>query len=132
MPVDDRHRNSAERLRSLIESRPRDPALFHAALLSVPPTARDACVDWALGLGALPEDGPALPSGCVPYLPCSVVALLRLVQLEPVARATKTVGEQDVSTRIHEALVQGADLVWLGGVPELGRIMAKAIEEQTQ
>ena len=32
----------------------------------------------------MPDDGPALPSGCVPYLPCPVDALLRLVEHAPV------------------------------------------------
>jgi ubiquinone/menaquinone biosynthesis C-methylase UbiE len=38
------------------------------------------CVYLALGLGAIPDDGPVLPGGCVPYLPCPVDALLRLVE----------------------------------------------------
>ena len=82
--MNESHREGGERLRSLIERRPRDPSLFRAALLGVPPVARDACVDWAFGLDALPDDGPALPAGCVPYLPCSVDALLRLVEHAPV------------------------------------------------
>jgi SAM-dependent methyltransferase len=61
-----------------------DPSLFRASLTSVPPIARDAWADRVLGLGAPPEDGPALPRGCVPYLPCSVDALLRLTEHAPV------------------------------------------------
>jgi SAM-dependent methyltransferase len=82
--VDDSDRESARRLRALLEQTPRDPARFRAALASLPLVARDACVDGALGFGELPEDGPALPSGCVPYLPCPVDALLRLVEHAPV------------------------------------------------
>jgi predicted RNA methylase len=37
-----------------------------------------------LGLPELPDDGPDLPRGCVPYFPCSVDALLRLVEEAPV------------------------------------------------
>jgi SAM-dependent methyltransferase len=62
----------------------RDPARFRAALTALPPLERDAWVDRALGLGAPPDDGPALPRGCVPYLPCPVDALLRLVDHAPV------------------------------------------------
>ena len=61
-----------------------DPPRFRALLTSVPPVAREAWVDRALGLGEPPEDGPALPRGCVPYLPCSVDALLRLTENAPV------------------------------------------------
>ena len=60
------------------------PALFRVELTRIPPVARDAWVDQVFGLGAPPEDGPQLPVGCVPYLPCSVDALLRLVEHAPV------------------------------------------------
>lgn len=52
---------------------------FRAALLAVPPDARDAWLDRLLGLSALPDDGPELPRGCVPYLPCAVDALIEIV-----------------------------------------------------
>jgi hypothetical protein len=53
--------------------------VFRAALLSVPPNARDAWLDLVLGLTELPVDGPELPRGCVPYVPCSVDVLLRMI-----------------------------------------------------
>jgi hypothetical protein len=77
--VDDRERQSAEQIRSLIERGRHEPARFGAALLDVAPTARDAWLDVVLGLGELPDDGPDLPKDCVPYLPCPVDALLRMV-----------------------------------------------------
>jgi predicted RNA methylase len=40
-----------------------------------------------LDLGEVPEDGPDLPRGCVPYLPCSVDSLLRMVEQAPVRRS---------------------------------------------
>jgi SAM-dependent methyltransferase len=41
-------------------------------------------VDRVLGLGAPPEDGPNLPQGCVPYLPCAIEVLLRVAdQVRP-------------------------------------------------
>ena len=77
-------RESAERVRSLIEEGQCDPSLFRWELLRISPVARDAWVDEVFGLGAPPEDGTALPVGCVPYLPCSVDALLRLAEDAPV------------------------------------------------
>ncbi len=56
-----------------------DRRAFRAALLAVPGGARDAWFDRVLGLGAPPDDGPELPRGCVPYLPCPVDALIEVV-----------------------------------------------------
>ena len=78
--MDDPERDSVEQLRSLIAVAARDPSAFRATLARIAPGARDACVDRALGLGPIPDDGPELPRGCVPYLPCPVDALLRLVE----------------------------------------------------
>lgn len=58
--------------------------MFRTAVLSVAAQERDAWFDLVLGLGELPPDGPDLPRGCVPYLPCSVDALVRLVDEAPV------------------------------------------------
>jgi SAM-dependent methyltransferase len=78
--VEVRHRESAERIRWQIERERHDRSEFRAALLSVPPTERDAWLDRVFGLSTLPDDGPDLPRGCVPYFPCSVDALLRMVE----------------------------------------------------
>ncbi|MEO8704224.1 MAG: hypothetical protein ABI867_29495 [Kofleriaceae bacterium] len=72
------------RVRSLVERGQHSPALFRTALLSVPAPARDAWLDHVLDLADIPPDDPALPRGCVPYLPCSVDALLRIVEQVPV------------------------------------------------
>ena len=61
-----------------------DRAEFRAALRGVPAGERDAWVDRVLGLDDLPPDGPALPAGGVPYLPCSVEVLLRVIDEAPV------------------------------------------------
>ena len=74
------HRESAGRIRSRIGRELHDPSEFRAALLRVPPSERDAWLDLVLGLHELPDDGPDLPRGCVPYFPCSVDALLRMVE----------------------------------------------------
>jgi SAM-dependent methyltransferase len=47
----------------------------------VSPRERDAFIDHALGLGPPPADGPDLPRGCVPYLPCPVDALTRALDI---------------------------------------------------
>lgn len=57
------------------------PAAFLDALRDVPALERDGWVDRVLGLDELPCDGPELPRGCVPYLPCSVNTLLRMIEI---------------------------------------------------
>lgn len=104
--MDERHQESAERVRSLLERGLRDPAWFRAALNGVPPQARDAWVDRALGLGEPPEDGPELPRGCVPYLPCSVDALLRLIEQAPL-------GPSDLFVDVGAGVGRAAALVHL-------------------
>jgi hypothetical protein len=79
MPVDATHRASAESIRSLLAAKQATPAVFRAALLAVPPGERDVWLDRVLGLESLPDDGPELPRGCVPYLPCAVDILLRMI-----------------------------------------------------
>lgn len=58
---------------------------FGARLRGVPFTERDAWVDAQLGFPAVPADIPHLPSGCVPYLPCGVEAILAMVHEAPVS-----------------------------------------------
>ena len=92
--------------RSLSERGLRDPATFRAALSNVPPSARDVWLDRVLGLGELPEDEPELPRGCVPYLPCSVEVLLRMIDLA-------SVGASDVFVDIGSGPGRAAALVHL-------------------
>lgn len=63
-----------------MDDRFHDPAVFRSAFLAVPHGERDAWLDAVLGLDELPDDGPELPRDCVPYLPCPVDALLRVVE----------------------------------------------------
>ncbi|MFT3770534.1 MAG: hypothetical protein QM820_34325 [Minicystis sp.] len=104
--MNEEHRESAKRVRSLIERGQQDPSTFRAALLSVPPTERDAWLDLVFGLGELHDDGPELPRDCVPYLPCPVDALLRMVEQAPV-RAS------DVFVDVGSGLGRAAALVHL-------------------
>jgi SAM-dependent methyltransferase len=120
-PVDERHRESADWVRGRIAHGRCDPPLFRAALTRLPPAARDAWVDRVLGLGPPPEDGPELPVGCVPYLPCSVDALLRLVEHAPVRASDLFV---DVGSGVGRAatvvqLLTGAEVVGVEVQPAL-------------
>jgi len=93
---------SALSMRALLSSARATPALFRDALTSVPPLERDPWLDLVLGLDGAPEDGPELPRGCVPYLPCPVDALLRAVDLAGVAASDVFV---DVGAGIGRAAV---------------------------
>jgi hypothetical protein len=100
-----------------------DPVAFRAALLRVPAAERDAWVDRVLGLDDLPADGPALPAGGVPYLPCSVEILLRIVDEAPVRSTDLFV---DVGAGVGRAMVlvhllTGAGALGLEVQPELVR-----------
>ncbi len=75
------YRNNAERHHCLLSNGELTSEAFRLALLGIPPRDRDAWLDLVLGLDDFfAEDGPELPLGCVPYLPCSVEALLRMVE----------------------------------------------------
>ncbi len=114
-------RESAAAVRAHIERGLEDHRLFREALTRVPPADRDAWVDLVLGLGEIPEDGPALPRDCVPYLPCSVDALLRLVDRAPVRASDVFV---DVGSGVGRAaalvhLLTGASVIGLEIQPHL-------------
>jgi SAM-dependent methyltransferase len=72
-------RSQAARMRSHISQGLATPAVFRAELARVPPGDRDAWLDHVCELEGIPDDGPELPRGCVPYLPCSVATLLDMV-----------------------------------------------------
>jgi SAM-dependent methyltransferase len=60
------------------------PAAFREALMNVPRDERDGWLDQVFGIEELPDDGPDLPRGCVPYLPSSVDTILRMINLAKV------------------------------------------------
>jgi SAM-dependent methyltransferase len=93
-------------MRALLEQGGADARAFRAALDQLPHLDRDAWVDLAFGLGPPPEDGPELPRGCVPYLPCPLDALLRLVDRTPV-------GPDDVLVDVGAGLGRAAAVVHL-------------------
>lgn len=104
--MDECHARSADQARQRIERGAHDHLGFRAALLAVPPEARDAWVDRVLGLGAPPDDGAELPRGCVPYLPCGVDALI-----EAIDRAE--IGAADVFVDIGSGVGRAIALVHL-------------------
>ena len=77
--MEEGHRRGAEQLRSRLVRGQVPPGAFRDALLGVPPRERDAWLDQVLGIDEIPDDGPDLPRGCVPYIPCAVDTMLRLV-----------------------------------------------------
>jgi SAM-dependent methyltransferase len=119
--VDKRHRESAASVRWAIEHGLHDPSTFRATVLHIPPTLRDAWFDLVLGLGELPEDGPELPRGCVPYLPCSVNSLLRMVD-------QARVRPSDVFVDVGAGLGRAAVFVHLlTGAPAIGIEVQRAL-----
>ena len=105
-PVETTHCESATRMRSLLVKAELPPAVFRAALTSVPTADRDGWLDLVFGLDAVLDDGPDLPRGCVPYWPCSVDALLRLVDVAHVH-------DSDVFVDVGSGVGRAAALVHL-------------------
>jgi hypothetical protein len=61
-------------------------AELRAALDVLPAEARDAWLDDVFGVDALLPDGPDLPPGCVPYVPCPVDVILPMLEAAQVSR----------------------------------------------
>jgi len=118
-----RHLTAAAAARRSIERGLHDPSAFRAALLDVPAGERDAWADLVLGLDDLPADGPALPAGGVPYLPCSVEVLLWMIDEAPVRSSDVFVdvgaGPGRAIALVH--LLTGAGAVGLEIQPQLVR-----------
>lgn len=99
------------------------PAEFRQRLSSVEPFRRDDWVDQLLGIAEIPPDGSDLPRGCVPYLPCSVDKLSRVVERAGVSSGDVFV---DVGSGIGRAimfvhLLTGAATIGLEIQAELAR-----------
>jgi SAM-dependent methyltransferase len=93
-------------MREVLSNGHATPALVRGALTGVSPDERDAWLDAVLGLEAVPADGPELPRGCVPYLPCPVAALLCLVD-------DAAIGPSDVFVDVGSGAGRTAALVEL-------------------
>jgi hypothetical protein len=94
---------------------------FRKAFLAVAPAERDSWVDSLLGIPQLMDDGPHLPRGCVPYLPCSVDALWRTIEHAGIESHDVFV---DIGSGVGRAalltrLLSGASAIGLEIQPEL-------------
>ncbi len=117
---------SAESMRDLISSKAATPAIFRAALTSVAPNERDGWLDAVLGLEAFAEDGPSLPRGCVPYMPCSVDALVRMIDHAGVR-------DSDVFVDVGSGIGRAAALVHLlTGAEAIGVEIQPALVEASR
>jgi predicted RNA methylase len=110
-----------ELIRRALASHQANPATFRATLASIPTAERDAWVDRVFGLAELPSDGPELPRGCVPYLPCAVERVLRALDRADVQSSDVFV---DVGAGVGRAaalahLVTGAGAIGIEIQPEL-------------
>lgn len=72
-------RSAAARVRSELRRGGVNPVTFGAELAEIAPRDRDAWLDLMWDIEEIPLDDPALPHGCVPYLPCPVAAVLDAV-----------------------------------------------------
>jgi SAM-dependent methyltransferase len=130
--MDECHVQSAEQVRQRIERGAHDPLAFRAALLAVPRAARDPWLDRVLGLGPLPDDGPELPRGCVPYMPCGVDTLIEIVDRAEVGPTDVFV---DVGSGVGRAaafvnLLTGAAVIGIeiqSGLVHVARDVARAV-----
>lgn len=96
------------------------PAEFRASMERVPRGDRDAWLDAQLGISDVPDD-IALPIGCVPYLPCPIGRLVRVVDLAQIRETDVFV---DVGSGIGRAaaavhLLTGARAIGLEIQPQL-------------
>lgn len=110
-------------MRSLLVDAPASPAVFRAAVTRVSPGDRDAWLDLVFGLDVIPADGPELPRGCVPYLPCPVDTVLQIADHADVQASDVFV---DVGAGVGRAaalmhLVTGAAAIGLEIQPALVR-----------
>jgi SAM-dependent methyltransferase len=110
-------------VRALIERGQHDPSRFRATLVGIPTAERDAWLDLVFRLAEIPDDGPELPRDCVPYLPCPVDALLRMVEQAAISASDVFV---DVGSGVGRAaalvhLLTGAAAIGLEIQPGLVR-----------
>jgi hypothetical protein len=97
--------------------------MFRIALSRVPAAQRDAWVDRFLGIESVPDDGAALPRGCVPYWPCPVETVLRAIDQAGVHAGDVFV---DVGSGVGRAaalacLLTGASAIGVEIQPHLAR-----------
>ncbi len=79
MSLTDAQREAALSLRASLLADTMPPDAFRAALTRIPSQLRDAWLDLVLDTAEIPPDDDDLPRGCAPYLPCSVDAILAMI-----------------------------------------------------
>jgi SAM-dependent methyltransferase len=94
-------RTAAELIRSRLLGNQSSPELVQSTLNRVPREDRDAWLDLLLDIDGIRDDGPDLPRGCVPYLPCPVSTVLGVVDQ---ARVTSADVFVDVGSGIGRTL----------------------------
>ncbi len=113
--------DDAARVRSALIAKELPPSAFADALHAVAVDARDAWLDRVLDIDAVIDDGPLLPRGCAPYLPCGVETLLRVIEHAPVRASDVFVdvgaGISRATTFVH--LMTGASAIGLEIQPAL-------------
>lgn len=67
-------------MRSLLVNGQATPALIRSTLADIPTELRDRWVDLVWDIEEITDDHPALPRGCVPYLPCPVATVVEAVR----------------------------------------------------
>jgi len=75
------------RMRSLLVKNQATPALVQRTLNAIPRELRDRWVDLVWDVDEIADDHPALPRGCVPYLPCPVATVVDAVEQARVTSA---------------------------------------------
>jgi hypothetical protein len=129
------HARSSEHARRQIADGAHDRVAFREALLAVPADLRDAWLDRVLGLGALPDDGPDLPRGCTPYLPCEVASLIEVIDRAEIGAADVVV---DIGSGVGRAmalvhLLTGAAVIGIeiqSGLVRAGRDVARLLSSR--
>lgn len=89
------------------------PEAFGNEFFGISPQDRDDWLDLVLGLEAVTDDGPDLPRGCVPYIPCPVDAIVRALDYAEVQASDVVV---DVGSGLGRAalfvhLLRGSSVV---------------------
>ena len=127
MSLEREHRASAVAMRAALLTETVPPATFRAALLAVPRDRRDAWLDLVLDTEEIPPDDADLPPGCAPYLPCSVDALLEMID-------QARIGSDDVFVDVGAGLGRAAILTrLLTGAAAIGvEIQARLVSEARQ
>jgi protein-L-isoaspartate O-methyltransferase len=97
------------------------------AIAAVPRADRDAWIDRVLGLSDIPDDGPDLPRGGVPYLPAGVEEILEAVDLAGIDANDRVIdvgaGVGRLAMLVH--LLTGASV---HGVEVQAALVARALE----